>query len=64
NINVGEYYGVLSAALSNPEDPTGFRNANFGFEGFTSVTPEPGAAALFVGTLLSASLLALKRRRK
>ena len=66
NINLGEYYGLLSAVIDNPNDPTGFRDARFGFEGFTTPqdTPEPGAAALFVGTLLSVSLLARKRRRK
>ena len=66
NINLGEYYGLLSAVIDNPNDPTGFRDAHFGFEGFTTpqATPEPGAAALLVGIGLSVSLFALKRRRR
>jgi hypothetical protein len=66
DMNSGQFYGVLSATLDDPSDPTGFRDANFGFEGFSTLqgTPEPGAFALFAGMGLTASLLALKRRRR
>lgn len=67
DMDVEAFYGVLSATLENPTDPTGFANASFGFAGFTTPqadTPEPGVSALLVGMGISGALLARKRRRK
>ncbi len=65
-MNLGGYYGVLSANVGGTGDPGTFRQANFSFVGFvaTAVTPEPGTLAFLGGVLLSGGLLAANGKRR
>lgn len=66
DINTGDYYALLHAALADPNDPGDFASTNFGIRGFTTEVPpvpEPGSIAMLAGLGITGISVFLRRRK-
>ena len=67
DLNVNAYFGVLTATLSNPNNPNSqvFLDSSVGSTGAVfGAVPEPGAVGLFGGLCMGGGLLWRRRRHR